>query len=155
MKYEYSFWAMTYGLVTMVEALPIVSIDKVAKSCLQLLARLYACRRFCLSNHQPHDCLLNRLFKRRSKNTSKLRITGLWVGNSPVTGEFLAQMASNAENVSILWRHHGKRSVLVEWVMSSSVEFLVAGLDRYLAYLSEMNECQSSSANHKSMTLYW
>ena len=28
------------------------------------------------------------------------------VGNSPVTGEFPAQMASNAENISISWRHH-------------------------------------------------
>ena len=55
-----------------------------------------------LSNHQPHDCLLNRLFGRRSKKTSKLNVTGLCVGNSPVTGEFPAQMASNAENVSIL-----------------------------------------------------
>ena len=36
-----------------------------------------------VSNHQPHGCLLNRLFRRRSKKTSKLRITGLWVGNSP------------------------------------------------------------------------
>ena len=40
------------------------------------------------------------------KNTSKLRVTGLCAGNSPVTGEFSAQMASNAENVSIWWRHH-------------------------------------------------
>ena len=38
--------------------------------------------------------------------TSKLRVTGLCVGNSPGTGEFPAQMASNAENVSIWWRHH-------------------------------------------------
>ena len=59
------------------------------------------------SNHQPHDCLLNRLFRCRSKKTSKLRVTGLCAGNSPVTGEFPAQMASNAENVSIWWRHHG------------------------------------------------
>ena len=44
-----------------------------------------------LSNHLPHDCLLNRLFRRRSKKTSKLRVTGLCAGNSPVTGEFLAQ----------------------------------------------------------------
>ena len=36
-----------------------------------------------VSNHQPHDYLLNRLFRRRSKNTSKLRVTGLCVGNSP------------------------------------------------------------------------
>ena len=59
-----------------------------------------------VSNHQHHDCLLNRLFRRRSKKTSKLRVTGLCAENSPVTGEFPAQMASNAENVSIWWRHH-------------------------------------------------
>ena len=50
-----------------------------------------------VSKHQPHDCLLNRLFRCRSKNTSKLRVPGLCVGNSPGTGEFTAQMASNAE----------------------------------------------------------
>ena len=38
---------------------------------------------------------------RRSKKTSKLRVTGLCAGNSPVTGEFPAQMASNVENVFI------------------------------------------------------
>ena len=59
-----------------------------------------------VSNHQSHDCLLNSLFKCRSKKTSKLRVTLLCVGNSPGTGEFPAQMASNAENVSIWWRHH-------------------------------------------------
>ena len=52
-----------------------------------------------------HDCLLNRLFRRRSTKTSKPRVTGLRGGNSPVTGEFPAQRASNAENVSIWWRH--------------------------------------------------
>ena len=57
-----------------------------------------------VSNHQPHHCLLNRLFRRKSKKISKL--TGLCVGNSLVTGELPAQMASNAENVSIWWRHH-------------------------------------------------
>ena len=59
-----------------------------------------------LKNHQPHDRLLNRLFRRRSKKTSKLRVTGLCAGNSPGTGEFLAQMTSNGENFSIWWRHH-------------------------------------------------
>ena len=34
-------------------------------------------------NHQPHECLLNRLFRHRSKKTSKLRVTGLCAGNSP------------------------------------------------------------------------
>ena len=44
-----------------------------------------------VSNHQPHDCLLNHLFRHRSKKTSKLRVTGLCVGNSPETGEFPSQ----------------------------------------------------------------
>ena len=62
-------------------------------------------------NHQPYDCFLNRLFGRRSKETAKLCVTSLCVRNSPVTGEFPTQMASNAENVSIWWRHRGKSSV--------------------------------------------
>ena len=49
-----------------------------------------------VSNHQPHHCLLSRLFGRRSKKTWKLCVTGLCAGNSPGTGEFPAQMASNA-----------------------------------------------------------
>ena len=39
-----------------------------------------------VSNHQLHDCLLNRLFTRRSKKTSKPRATGLCAGYSPGTG---------------------------------------------------------------------
>ena len=46
-----------------------------------------------VSNHQPHDYLLNRLF----------HVTGLCVENSPITGEFPAQRASNAENVAITY----------------------------------------------------
>ena len=38
-----------------------------------------------VSNHQPHECLLNRSFMCRSKKTSKLRVTGLCAGNSPQT----------------------------------------------------------------------
>ena len=37
-----------------------------------------------VSNHQLHDCLLNHLFRHRPKKTSKLRVTGLCAGNSPV-----------------------------------------------------------------------
>ena len=43
---------------------------------------------------------------RRSKKISTLRVTGLGEGNPPVTGGFLSQRSSNAENVSIWWRHH-------------------------------------------------
>ena len=71
-------------------------------------------------NHQPHHCLLNRLFRRTSKKTSKLRVTGLCAGNSPGTREFPAQIVSNAQNVSIWWRHHLKMSsaetaVILSW----------------------------------------
>ena len=86
--------------------------------------------RDCASYHQHHDCLLNRLFGRRSKLTSKLRVTGLCVGNSPGTGEFPAQMASNAENISIWWRHHVwhnsvKRNRYLEYIMARCLPIAV------------------------------
>ena len=59
-----------------------------------------------VSNHQRLHCLLNCRPRRRSKKTSKLRVIGLCTGNSLGTGEFLAQKASSAENVSIWWCHH-------------------------------------------------
>ena len=59
-----------------------------------------------VSNHRRLDCLLNCLFRRRSKRTSKLRVTGLCKGNPPVTRGFPSQRASNAQNVFISWRRH-------------------------------------------------
>ena len=44
------------------------------------------------------------------------RDTGLCAENSPVTGEFPAQMASYVENVSIWWRHHDFYSVEIHIV---------------------------------------
>ena len=44
------------------------------------------------------------------KKTSKLRVTGLCAENSPGTGAPPAQMASDAENVSIWWRHDAQAS---------------------------------------------
>ena len=70
-----------------------------------------------VSNRQPHDCLLSRLFRLISKKTSKLRVTGLCARNSPVTGEFPAQRAGNAENVSIWWRHHVEaRTWMIDYI---------------------------------------
>ena len=80
-----------------------------------------------VSNHQPRHCLVNRLFRRRSKKTSKRRATRLCVGNSPVTGEFSAQMASSAKNVSIWWRHHGPLIICIScyrcmaWLVKSGI----------------------------------
>ena len=75
-----------------------------------------------VSNHRGLDCLLNHLFRRRSKKTPKLRVTGLCKGNSPVTGEFPTQRASNAENVSIWWRHQMWPCILTDIYMYSCLE---------------------------------
>ena len=45
----------------------------------------------------------------------QLRVTGSCEGNSPMAGEFPAQRASNAENVSIWWRHHGEAYHIEAW----------------------------------------
>ena len=65
-----------------------------------------------VSNHQPHNCLPKRLFRHRSKKALKLCVIDLCAENSLVSGKFPAHRASDAENVSIWWRHH-------ELVMSS------------------------------------
>ena len=59
-----------------------------------------------VSNREPYDCLLNRLFSRRSKTASKLRVTGRrrgihrWPVNSP------HEWPVTRKKVSIWWRHH-------------------------------------------------
>ena len=60
--------------------------------------------------------------RRRSKKTSKLRVTGLCEGNSQMAGEFPVQRASNAENVSMWWRHHDRiHSVTLSSLMHDDV----------------------------------
>ena len=71
------------------------------------------------------------LFRRRSKKTPKLRATGLCAGNSPGTGEFPAQMASNAENVSIWWRHHVITGMCWKEVLGSHCWFSFCVCDLY------------------------
>ena len=59
-----------------------------------------------VSNHQPHDCLLNGLFKAQIKENIKAPrhwpFCRKFTGNRWIT----RTMANNAENVSIEWRHH-------------------------------------------------
>ena len=45
----------------------------------------------------------------QSKDQSSASLAFVW-GIHRGTGEFPAQMASNVENVSIWWRHHGHSS---------------------------------------------
>ena len=90
-----------------------------------------------VSHHQPFDCLLNGLFRRWSKKTSKLRVTGPCEGNSPVTGEFPAQRASNAENVSI-WRRH---SAYIKWIPIFERDTIYCGGERYSFKIYESVRC--------------
>ena len=50
------------------------------------------------------------LVQAQLKKHQKVRVIGFCVRNSLVIGEFPTQKASNAENVSIWWRHHGRIS---------------------------------------------
>ena len=61
---------------------------------------------------------------RRPKKTPKLRVTGLCEGNPPVTDGFPSQRASNAENVSIWWRHHELDHCFVSRVQARHCPFL-------------------------------
>ena len=66
-----------------------------------------------VSNHQPCNCLLK-----------APRHWPFW-GNSPVTGEFPAQMASYVENISIWWRHHLWETHLLQYISSFVYTFLL------------------------------
>ena len=86
-----------------------------------------------ISHHQPHDCLLNRFFRRRSKKTSKRRATGFCAGNSPETGQFPAQMASNAENASIWWCHHDSTCIFTRFRLWAQELFVNSEVYRWRA----------------------
>ena len=73
------------------------TMDTIGRKEAKTLLRLQWCHNEHdgVSNHQPHDYLLNRLFRRRSKN---IKAPCHW----PLCGEF------TDENVSIWWRHHAE-----------------------------------------------
>ena len=101
-----SYYCMT--LAKLISRIILVSANFESFVCIskQLQWRHY--ERNGVSNHRRLDCLLSRLFRHRSKKTSKLRVPGLSEGKSPVAGKFPTQRTSNAEIVSIWWRHHVK-----------------------------------------------
>ena len=68
-----------------------------------------------VSNHQPYHCLLTRLFSADQKKYQSSASLALVQGiHRRPAGEFPAQMASNAENVSIWWRHH-----VIRWAIKN------------------------------------
>ena len=94
-----------------------------------------------ISNDRRLDSLLNSLLRRRLMKTSKLRITGLCEGNPLVTHVFPSQRASNADNVSIWWRHGENFGIFPGSVQKMSLlinhdtcMFLLAGYRLFLIY---------------------
>ena len=85
-----------------------------------------------ISNHQPHDCLFSLYSGTDQRKKSKLCITGLSEGNSLVTSEFLTQRASNGEDVSIWWCHHGTDQPTSSWQLLKTWE---PGLQQPLCWL--------------------
>ena len=86
------------------------------------------------SNHRCRDCSFTRLFRRRSKKASKLRVTCLCEGNPSVTGGFPFQGASNAEifpfDSVIMWNVGVRTVEACVRLISPLME------DSYLAYTS-------------------
>ena len=54
-----------------------------------------------VSDHQPLECLFNRLFGITSKKHHRSALLALCEGNPPVTYRFPSQRVNNAENISI------------------------------------------------------
>ena len=94
-----SYYVMVRGITVILSSNMAIGIDTWSSRPVTLQWRYN--ERDGVSNHQPHECLLNRLFRRRSKKTSKLRVTGLCAVNSPVTSEPVTR-----QNFSIWWLHH-------------------------------------------------
>ena len=108
-----------------------------------------------VSNHQPHNCLLNHIFRHRSKKTSKLRVTGLCAGNSPVTGEFPAQRTSYRENVSIWWRHHDLlwHDEIMTWTHFTHYWLIVGGIFVFRLDDPSLNKTVRWLVNRDALTL--
>ena len=106
-----------------------------------------------VSNHQPRDCLLNGLFRRKSKQPSKFRFTGLRQGNSLVTGEFPVQRTSNAEKVSISWRHHVQLNDVLSPLRCQTSIWTIAGL--LLTHLPPLDKMGAISQTMFSDAFLW
>ena len=85
----------------------------------------------CISNHQPHDCLLNRLFRLSSKKTSKLRVTGLCEGihrppvNSPHKWPGTRQMFPFDDVIITTLRCFTQKSIHYSWLTRNKIRIKI------------------------------
>ena len=104
-----------------------------------------------VSNHRHLDCMLKRLFRRRSEKTSKFRVTGLCERNPTLTGGFSSQRASNAENISIWWDHHGNC-----WALRSGLNTSWAALQNDASNdRTKLNVRQQANLSWLEQREYW
>ena len=82
------------------------------------------------------------------QKNSKFCLTDFCVGNSQVTGEFPAQKASNAENVSIWWRHQEKNMSGTD----EPVQYINISYDQRLDY-RQNDKTYFSMGNNESVII--
>ena len=106
-----------------------------------------------VSNHQPYDCLLNRLFRRRSKTASKLRVTGLCVGihRGPINSPHKWPVTRKMFPFHDVIMYNTKKSKLK--MEATSTERLIGYVETCLILL---NHCWQPKSRHYSVCfLYW
>ena len=76
-------------------------------------------------------------------------LVAICAGNSPETGEFPAQMATNAKNVSIWWRHHVQSTETIIKI-NSALNSCVCGikLTFVLFYYQGLTQTRAQIINH-------
>ena len=99
------------------------------------------------ANHRRLNWLLNRLFRRRSKKTSKLRVTELCEGKSPITGEFPHKGPVRQKSFRLVTSSWTS----LAWYVNQLVGDLLACRHRTMAVLSAlMAYCEG---NHPSQVI--
>ena len=103
-----------------------------------------------VSNHRRLDCVLNRLFRRRSKKTSKLRVTGLGEGNPRVTGGFphkwpVTRKICSSDDVIMEWAYKGVGWGGWKWgcwaVLGTEADIILCSKFITLVVILECNKC--------------
>ena len=99
-----------------------------------------------VSNHQPRGCLLNRLFRRRWKKISKLRVTGLCVGyspvpvNSPHKGPVTRKMFPFDDVIVICSVRNYSRIYIVSWLPNIAHNYLRIRLRYRLSFVCHTHQ---------------
>ena len=86
-----------------------------------------------VSNHQPQECLLNRVFRRRSKKRSKLRVICLCEGNFPHKGPVTQKMFPFDDVIVCTWRCRHKEIHLSSFPHLFKLNSIIGHPNKYYA----------------------